>query len=195
VLRRAFDPFFTTKPAGDGTGLGLASVCGIIARSGGHAELESEPGIGTTFSALFPAGDTAPAPAQSSEQHPQTGGSEIVLLVEDKDAMRDAIRRILEDAGYRVIVAGSGTEALAAASSHPGPIDLLLTDVVMQEMRGDEVAEQLRLARPSIRVLFMSGFAEPFLGQPVQADEVDLVEKPFTAPALLARVRAALSVG
>jgi PAS domain S-box-containing protein len=195
VLRRAFDPFFTTKPAGDGTGLGLASVCGIIARSGGHAELESEPGIGTTFSALIPAGDTAPAPAASSEHHPQTGGSEIVLLVEDKDAMRDAVRRILEDAGYRVIVAGSGTEALAAASSHPGPIDLLLTDVVMQEMRGDEVAEQLRVAHPSIRVLFMSGFAAPFLGQSVQVDEVDLIEKPFTAPALLARVRAALSVG
>jgi PAS domain S-box-containing protein len=194
VLRRAFDPFFTTKLTGHGTGLGLASVYGIIARSGGHAELESEPGIGTTFSALIPARDTGPAPAQSPEQHAQTDGSEIVLLVEDTDAMRDAIQRILETAGYRVIVAGSGSEALTEANSYPGPIDLLLTDVVMPEMRGDEVAEQVRVARPSTRILFMSGFAEPFLGQAVQVDEVDLIEKPFTAHALLARVRAALSV-
>jgi CheY-like chemotaxis protein len=192
VLRRAFDPFFTTKQAGRGTGLGLASVYGIIARSGGHAELESEPGAGTRFSALIPAGDTAPAPAQPPELPGATGGSETILLVEDKDAMRDAVQRILASAGYRVIGAAGGAEALTAARSYLGPIDLLLTDVVMPEMRGDQVADQLRAVRPSVRTLFMSGFAAPFLARSLQVGEVDLIEKPFTAPALLARVRAAL---
>jgi PAS domain S-box-containing protein len=192
VLRRAFDPFFTTKEAGRGTGLGLASVYGIIARSGGHAELDSEPGVGTTFNALIPAGDTVPAPAQP-EGPPEAVGAGIILLVEDKDPMRDAVQRILASAGYRVIAAAGGSEALAAACSHLGAIDLLLTDVVMPGMRGDEVAEQLLAVRPSIRVLYMSGFAEPFLGQSMQVDDVHLLEKPFTAQALLARVQRALS--
>ena len=194
VIARAFEPFFTTKPVGQGTGLGLASVYGIVARLGGCAWLDSEPGGGTTFTALIPAPDAVPtpAPAQPLPETAATTGSETVLLVEDQDAMRTAVQRILGSAGYRVIVAASGAQAIAAAQSHPDPIDLLLTDVVMPEMPGNRLAERLRALHPSLRVLYMSGFAQPFLGQSMHLEDVDLIEKPFTAPALLARVRRAL---
>lgn len=194
VLAHAFEPFFTTKPVGRGTGLGLASVYGIVARLGGRASLYSEPGVGTTFSALIPATDTAPAPPQTLPETVVATGSETVLLVEDEDAMRAATERILAGAGYRVIVAASGAEALQAAQSHPDPIDLLLTDVVMPEMLGNRLAERLRALRPSMRTLYMSGFAAPFLEESMELDDIDLIEKPFTAATLLAGVRQALGV-
>jgi PAS domain S-box-containing protein len=193
VLSHAFDRFFTTKPVGRGTGLGLASVYGIVAGLGGRASLDSDVGIGTTFSALIPATDAAPALAQAPPQTAAATGSETVLLVEDQDAMRSAAQRILASAGYRVIVAANGADALAAAQSHPAAIDLLLTDVVMPEMLGNRLADELRAMRPSLRVLYMSGFAAPFLGDSMDLEDVDLIEKPFTAPALLARVRRALA--
>ncbi len=193
ILARAFDPFFTTKPVGRGTGLGLASVYGIVARLGGCAWLDSEPGHGTTFTALIAATDAVPEPAQPLPEAATVSGSETVLLVEDQDAMRAAVQRILVTAGYRVIVATSGAGALTAARSYPDPIDLLLTDVVMPGMLGNRLAEQLCVLRPSLRVLYMSGFAEPFLGQSMHLEDVELIEKPFTAPALLACVRGALS--
>jgi PAS domain S-box-containing protein len=194
VLARAFDPFFTTKPIGRGTGLGLASVHGIVSRLGGRVELSSERGVGTVFSAVIPAGYAPPVPAPQPTPVPEgVEGSESILLVEDEDAMRAASERILTGAGYRVIAAANGPVALAAALADSGPIDLLLTDVVMPEMLGHQVAERLHAARPSLRVLYMSGFAEPFLGQSMELGELDLVEKPFTAPVLLARVRQALA--
>jgi len=194
ILRRAFDPFFTTKPVGRGTGLGLSSVYGTVARLGGRAQLYSEPGFGTTFSALIPATEAVPAQRQPLPPPAEPGGSETILLVEDQDAMRDAARRILTGAGYAVVLAADGAEALAAAESHAGNIDLLLTDMVMPGMLGNELSERLRSSRPALRVVYMSGFAaEPFFGQSMSSDDVDLLEKPFTATTQLTRVRLALT--
>ncbi len=192
VVARAFDPFFTTKPVGLGTGLGLASVYGIVTRMGGRAQLYSEPDLGTTFSALLPATDTAPVPVKPMPPIADSTGTETVLLVEDEDALRAAAKRILAGAGYTVLTAANGREALELAKAHPDPIDLLLTDVVMPEMLGHRLAANLLLLRPSLRVLYMSGFAEPFLDRSMHVEDADLIEKPFTAPALLARVRRAL---
>jgi PAS domain S-box-containing protein len=190
TAQRAFDPFFTTKPPGQGTGLGLATVYGIIQQAGGRAQIYSEPGIGTTFTVLLPAtvqGAPVPAQAQSEASAPQ--GEATLLLVEDEPALREVTRRILAGAGYRVIVAENGPEALAAAAAHPEEIDLLLSDVVMPRMPGPALAQTLLAERPSLRVLLMSGFAQPILdsGGFLQ-DGMVLIEKPFSGPALLAKI-------
>ena len=192
VVQHAFDPFFTTKPLGKGTGLGLATVYGIITRSGGHAHFYSEPGVGTTFVALFPALDVLPA-GEREEPAPIVCGGATILLVEDEQALRAVTRRILEAAGYRVLVAAGGPEALAALGPDGEPVDLLLSDVVMPEMLGPELASRLRERKPSIRVLYMSGFAQPVLGQAMELGTVAMIEKPFTAPALLRRIEQALA--
>jgi CheY-like chemotaxis protein len=191
VLAHAFDPFFTTKPIGRGTGLGLASVYGIVARLGGRAQLYSEPGVGTTFSALIPAGGDVATPRATPSCVPAATGSETILLVEDERALLLATERILTGAGYHVIVAADGTEALATALAYPDAIDMLLTDVVMPEMLGHRLADEMLARRPSIRVVYMSGFPAPFLDQSMDMQETDLIEKPFTAATLLARVRRA----
>ena len=192
VVEHAFDPFFTTKPVGEGTGLGLATVYGIITRSGGHAHFYSEPGVGTTFVALFPAFDTASA-AVGAQPASAVSWEATVLLVEDEQALRTVTRRILEAAGYKVLTASDGAEALAAVGADGEPVDLLLSDVVMPEMFGPELAQRLQERKPSIRVLFMSGFAQPVLGEAMEMGTVDMIEKPFTGPALLARVERALA--
>jgi PAS domain S-box-containing protein len=192
ILAHAFDPFFTTKPIGQGTGLGLASVYGIVARLGGRAQLYSEPGVGTTFSALIPVADDQTPLRQKPPQPESVSGSETILLVEDEDALRKAIERILAGAGYRVIVAAGGVEALALAEAYPEPINLLLTDLVMPGMLGNRLAEQLSVLRPALRIAYMSGFAEPFLDQSMHLDVAGLIEKPFTASSLLARLRTTL---
>ena len=193
VVEHAFDPFFTTKPIGQGTGLGLATVYGIVTQAFGRIQIYSEPSIGTTFSILLPATEATlerePPPVEPSPEPPAHA---TILLVEDEDALREAARRTLAEGGYEVIAAASGAEALKAANAHPATIDLLLSDVIMPGMLGHQLAEQLRQARPALRVLYMSGFAEPVLGQTMHVDRADLVEKPFTAPALMARVRRAL---
>jgi CheY-like chemotaxis protein len=193
VLNRVFEPFFTTKPKGQGSGLGLATVYGIIVQAGGHAEVYSDPGLGTTFTALLPATDQEPAQASSPEDAPSPVGGETVLVVEDEEAIREVTRRILSRSGHTVLVAGGGEEAIALATSHPERIDLLLTDVVMPQMLGKEVAERIAAARPGIRVLYMSGYAQPVLAsQGTLAEGVSLVEKPFSATVLLAKVREVL---
>jgi len=192
VLEQAFDPFFTTKPLGEGTGLGLATVYGIITRSGGHAHLYSEPGVGTTFLALFPALD-APVATAHEKPAPTLSWGATILLVEDEQALRAVTRRILEAAGYRVLLAAGGPEALAALAPDGEPVDLLLSDVVMPEMRGPELARRLRERKPSIRVLYMSGFAQPVLGEAMELGTAAMIEKPFTAPALLGRIEQALA--
>ena len=181
VAERAFEPFFTTKARGDGRGLGLATVYGIIAQADGHVQIHSEPGRGTTIAILLPAA------AQAT--HGQT-----VLIVEDETALREAARRILRRNGYQVITAASGPEAIKAAADHPGSIDLLLTDVLMPHMLGKDAAERIRVIQPSAKVLFMSGYSEGALdAEGVLEAGVSLIEKPFTETSLLAKLREVLS--
>jgi PAS domain S-box-containing protein len=194
VLDRAFEPFFTTKGEGAGTGLGLATVYGIVNQAGGDVEIYSEAGRGTTISVLLPAtGAQLSEVDRTGGERPAGGGGETVLVVEDEDAMRDVTRRILERNGYRVIVASGGEEALQIVSGYVGTIDLLVTDVVMPRMLGKEVAERVSAAIPGIRVLYMSGYAQPILTAEGTVERgVTLIEKPFTAPLLLEKVREAL---
>jgi two-component system, cell cycle sensor histidine kinase and response regulator CckA len=189
TLQRAFDPFFTTKPAGQGTGLGLATVYGIIQQAGGRAHIYSEPGVGTTISVLLPATEQASASAAPPPASPIRRCEETILLVEDEQALREVTRRILTAAGYQVIVAPDGLEALQLAEAHGAQIDVLLSDVVMPQMNGPQLAERLLERRPSTRVLLMSGFAQPILDSGGHLDPgVALIEKPFTGPELLGKV-------
>ncbi|MGZ4806692.1 MAG: PAS domain S-box protein [Ilumatobacteraceae bacterium] len=190
VLERAFEPFFTTKPKGEGSGLGLATVYGIITQAGGIAWIYSNPGIGTTFSALLPASDATPLAVEPALVGTCARGGETVLVVEDEDALREVTRRILTRNGHTVLTASSGAEAIRKAQLHEGEIQLLITDVVMPHMLGKEVAEGVRAVRRDIRVLFMSGYARPVLASQGTVDVgVSLLEKPFTEASLLARVR------
>ncbi len=188
-VRRAFDPFYTTKPAGQGTGLGLATVYGIVQQAGGRAQIYSEPGVGTTFTVLLPATDRVASAVRPAASSAPRRGEETILLVEDEQALCEVTRRILAGAGYQVIVAANGPEALEAAGMHKGEIDLLLSDVIMPQMPGPQLAKTLRGVRPSVQVLLMSGFAQPILdsGGHLEAGTT-LIEKPFSGPELLAKV-------
>ncbi|HTR72070.1 MAG TPA: ATP-binding protein [Solirubrobacteraceae bacterium] len=189
TIGRAFDPFYTTKPPGQGTGLGLATVYGIIQQAGGRAQIYSEIGVGTTFTILLPAtvpGERADEPRQEAVP---ARGEATVLLVEDEQALREVTHRILAGAGYEVIVAANGPEALRAVSEHDGRIDLVLSDVVMPQMPGPELVRRLLSERPGTRVLLMSGFAQPILDSGGHLEEgTTLIEKPFSGPSLLAKI-------
>jgi PAS domain S-box-containing protein len=193
VLERAFEPFFTTKPKGEGSGLGLATVYGIIAQAGGYAHIYSEAGIGTTFTALFPVTSQVLVRAETAPPVPRQRGGETVLIVEDEAAIREVAHRILTRNGYSVLTAATGADAIDLIHGHNGAIDLLVTDVVMPQMLGKEVADRALTLRPNIRILFMSGYAQPILAAQGTLDAgIVLVEKPFSEPALLARVREVL---
>ncbi|MEU4695010.1 ATP-binding protein [Actinoplanes sp. NPDC023714] len=194
VLERAFEPFYTTKGSAEGSGLGLATVYGIVTQAGGEVGITSEVGLGTTVTVLLPAG-SFPAPDPEAGEPPATGGNgETLLVVEDEDALREVACRILTGAGYRVLCADCGPRALEVAAGFDGTIDLLLSDVVMPGMLGKELAERLVLARPETRVLFMSGYAQPVLASEGTLEEgVALLEKPFTADDLLTAVRKRLA--
>jgi len=193
VQDRLFEPFFTTKGAGRGTGLGLATVYGIVKQWGGFIRVESAPGAGSLFEIGFPRTQEAPA---SDSLHPdplETGGTETILLVEDEPAVRRVAARALLGGGYRVLVAGSGHAALRLLEDEPQPIDLLVTDVIMPGMNGRVLASQLRSRGAATRVLFISGYALDLVGKEgMLANGEELLAKPFTAEGLLARVRAVL---
>ncbi len=190
----AFEPFYTTKEVGRGSGLGLAMVHGFVRQSGGHIELTSAPGKGTTIRIFLPRADE---PARTPGQPRQAGAAAMpratVLLVDDEDALRSIARLVLEEGGYRVLEASDGEQALEAAAAHAGEISLLLTDVVMPGMNGREIAERLAEARPGIGVLYMSGYSKDVLDDsgglgPGSA----FLEKPFKPDALLRKVAVTL---
>jgi len=194
VIERAFEPFFTTKDKGTGTGLGLATVYGIITQAGGHIQIYSEPGTGTTFTITLPVTAEAAIPIPEPTPYQRTPKGETVLVVEDEAALRAVTKRIFTRNGYRVITAASGPEALAIARGHPGEIHLLVTDVVMPHMLGNEVAEKMRTIKPGIEVLFMSGYARPVLAsQGRLLPNVALVEKPFSEAELLTQAAQVLN--
>jgi two-component system cell cycle sensor histidine kinase/response regulator CckA len=194
VRHQIFEPFFTTKEKGKGTGLGLSTVYGIVKQSGGNIWVYSEKNHGTTFKVYLPALDSVP---QSSEVRAVESviprGSETVLLVEDEEVVRGLARQVLEDAGYRVLVAQQGEEAISLCIEHAKEIHLLLTDVVMPGAGGKEVADRLGALRPGIKVLFMSGYTdEAIVHHGVLDSNVKFIQKPFSPAALAKKVREVL---
>jgi PAS domain S-box-containing protein len=198
TIDRAFEPFFTTKPKGHGTGLGLATIYGIVTQSGGHAQIASEPGVGTTFTALFPATDdtvdaTEQAPPDGVDRRDHARERETILLAEDEDSLRLLTHRILSRHGYTVIAAANGQEAIELADQHAGAIDLLLTDVIMPHMNGHDLAMRLKATRPTLPVIYVSGYAEPLLAtRSTLPAGVTLLSKPVTEHQILAGIRRAL---
>jgi hypothetical protein len=181
VAAHAFEPFFTTKPEGAGTGLGLATVYGIIAQAGGHIQIYSEPGAGTTFSIVLPVTAEAAAVMPDHVPYQRSPKGETILVVEDEDALREVARRIFARNGYHVLTASNGPEAIELARGFQGDIHLLVTDVIMPQMLGKEVSEKIRAIKPDIEVLFMSGYARRVLtSQGMLEPNVALVEKPFS---------------
>ncbi len=190
-LSRIFEPFFTTKEPGKGTGLGLSTVYGIVKQSGGHITVDSIPARGATFTVLLPRHIGNEPPAKSNvDRRRLPGGTETLLLVEDEAAVRSSARRLLERHGYSVLEARHGADALRIVEESGRPIDLVVTDLVMPEMGGKELAERLRTHRPGLKVLFMSGYTEKAISTGgVMPPNTGFVEKPFTVEQLLRRLR------
>jgi CheY-like chemotaxis protein len=189
VMERLFEPFFTTKAQGEGTGLGLATVHGVVAQAGGTVTVESEPGKGSAFTIhlpVMPHGDTMPTVV--SHESDTAGGTATVLLVEDDPMVRRQARRTLADRGYTVLEAGEGTEALALVDAYAGPIDLLVTDVVMPGMSAGTLVASLRARYPALAILYTSGYAADQVS-PEVAGEREFLAKPFLPDAFARKVR------
>jgi CheY-like chemotaxis protein len=194
TLARIFEPFYTTKDVGKGTGLGLATVYGIVKQSGGDIWVYSEPGLGTTFKIYLPQVSVSEAnPIAPTIQAADSRGSETVLLVEDDDAVRRLARLTLDRAGYRVYEATNPKEAVRVAREVDGRIDLLLSDVVMPESDGAPLIDRLTPTHPQLRVLYMSGYAdEAIVRHGVLVEGTPFLQKPFTPDALRRKVRQVL---
>ena len=196
VRERVFEPFFTTKEGTEARGLGLATVYGIVQQNGGHVAVYSEVGQGTTFRIYLPRSSeerSAPAPPLASAAVPLAGGVETILLIEDNDELRGAARGVLEALGYRVAAAANGTEALATFERIGGLVDLVLCDVVMPGMSGQEIVERIRAKSPDTRVLFMSGYTDNVVVRHgILEGEFEFLEKPFSADRLAAKIRQVL---
>jgi CheY-like chemotaxis protein len=192
-----FEPFFTTKEKGRGTGLGLSTSYGIVKQNHGEIEVRSDIGEGTSFSIFFPRVDE-PSSVENSHAMPPAPvkGAETILLAEDEDGVRHVVAQMLREQGYTVLPANGGAEALRIAESHSGPLQLLVSDVMMPRMTGPELAERLRGLRPEMRVLFVSGYTD---GEIVRGGELepgtDFLQKPFTREQLAVKVREVLRQG
>ncbi len=191
---RVFEPFFTTKEVGKGTGLGLAMVYGFVKQSGGHVEVESEVGRGTAFKVYLPRAEAAGPSARSSPNVLEAPrGSETVLLVEDEDSVRTLSRLVLQSSGYTVLEARDGQEGLRVAQQHPGPIHVLVTDLVMPRMSGRQLADVVSQARPGVRVLFLSGYTDEAMAQHGALEAgLAFLQKPFSPISLVRKVREVL---
>jgi CheY-like chemotaxis protein len=195
VRARVFEPFFTTKERGQGSGLGLATVFGIVKQNGGHIEVHSEVGQGTTFKIYLPRTPASKFEALPGADHLEAEllsfqdrrrGTETVLLVEDDAPIKDLAKRVLESYGYRVLAAGDGLQALQIGERYEGPIHLLLTDVVLPQINGKELAEQLQSTRPEMAVLYMSGYTDSAFDQHGElVPGIAFVSKPFTIEELM----------
>jgi signal transduction histidine kinase len=193
VRSQIFEPFFTTKEMGKGTGLGLSMVYGIVKQSGGHIWVYSEPGQGTTFKVYLPRVDAEVVEREQPRRSAAASGHETILLVEDEPMVRDSAERILTSAGYRVLVASNGGEALLLCEEHGARIDLVLTDVVMPNMSGQVLAERIEKLHPDLKVLFTSGYTDNAIVHDGVLDAgTQFIEKPFSVAALTAKVRSVL---
>jgi CheY-like chemotaxis protein len=191
-VAHVFEPFFTTKEVGHGTGLGLATVYGIVTQSGGRIEVYSEPSLGSTFKAYLPAVHTAQAPsvAPRVDEPESARGAQTVLVCEDEHALLRLAEIILTARGYTVLGATRPSEALALARDHPGEIDVLISDVIMPEMPGPELAERFRALQPGVGVVFMSGYTAETIGAHATLPRGSaFLQKPFDANTLPRAVR------
>jgi two-component system, cell cycle sensor histidine kinase and response regulator CckA len=196
VKAHLFEPFFTTKPKGEGTGLGLATIYGIVKQSGGHINLTSEPGEGTAFQIFFPRTHDAVVPGRPTPVSSNARGTESILVVEDDPQVREVTVRSLRAGGYRVLAAASGRDARHVAAGVLEGVRLLVTDVVMPGIDGPSLAEDLRRRHPGLRVLYVSGYAQDaIVKRGLLEPGIAFLPKPFTASSLLARVRAVLDAG
>ncbi len=197
VISHLFEPFFTTKKAGEGTGLGLATVYGIVQQCGGSISVSSEPGAGTSFRIFLPRIERAgPAPEKVAREAMAVRGTETILVVEDQEQVRKMAVRVLRDCGYQVIEAAGPEEALARSEGHSGPIHLMLTDVVMPGLSGRELAGRMKLQRPSLEIIFMSGYSEQtVLDRQMLDSEAAYLGKPFSPEVLAVKVRELLDTG
>ena len=189
-----FEPFFTTKAGAKGTGLGLATVFGIVHQSGGSVSFDSEPGLGTTCTIYLPRVEGAlPQPSGMPKGGPPPRGTETLLLVEDADSLRGMVREMLENAGYTVLESADPEEALFKVSTWNAPLHLMLTDVVMPSMSGPDLATSVRIAKPGIKVVFMSGYTDEALGvHGVLDHDTQFIQKPFSSDDLLRKIREAI---
>jgi two-component system cell cycle sensor histidine kinase/response regulator CckA len=193
VQSHLFEPFFTTKPPGEGTGLGLATVYGIVKQSGGHVDVYSEVGVGTTFKIYLPALAGAEVERRAAPGARQAGGSETILLVEDDERVREVARSALHLYGYRVIPVSSGAAALQVLADPANGVDLVVSDVIMPEMSGPQMAERASALRPHLRTLFVSGYTDDtVVRHGILSAEMEFLQKPYTPRTLAQRVREVL---